>query len=441
MTRRRVLIGGSSLLAAPLWARATLAATPDVVVIGAGAAGIAAAKTLLAAGRNVTVIEASDRIGGRIHTDQSIFGLAYDLGAHWLHNAEINPFVTYGQQNGFSLYEALYDGSAYIGGREATEEEIEQAGEFADIAFSEIERAAKAGQDVSPASVLSDIREHLDIVELSIGPLSIGKDLDGFSCLDWYSGASGTDWFCVEGYGALWKHTADSVPVQLSTRAETVHWGGKGVTVETNRGAVLARACIVTVSTGVLANRGLRFSPSLPASKVEAFHGISMGLYNHIALQFSDDIFGYGDDGHLVIPIAPSDASQPEGFGLVTNASGSRLTYADVGGSFAHRLEKEGSATAIDFALSELRKIIGSDVDKAFVKGHATAWGRNPLTYGSYASAKPGATPLRAVLREPVGDRVWFAGEACHESEWATVSGAHKSGQAAARQVLRLLDG
>ena len=440
LSRRRFLIGGSTLLSAPLWPRAAAAAEPDVVIIGAGAAGIAAARTLRAAGRGVTVIEADSRIGGRIHTDTTIFGLPFDIGAHWLHNAEVNPFVTYGQEKGFTLYEAPGNGALYVGDREATSDEYRAFDVAMARAYRAIERAGAAGRDVSPARVVPDLGLWQDLVHLVIGPNRLGKDFDRFSCADWYSGTEGRDWFCEEGYGALWAHSATDVPVELSTRAETVKWGGKGVAVETDRGTISAKACIITASTGVLARQAIRFDPALPSEKGEAFNGITMGLYNHIALRFSEDFFGLGDDGYLFYRPEPRDAPYPKGLGLLTNASGSNLTYADVGGGFAHELEAEGRDAAIDFALSELRKIFGARVDRAFVKGHATTWGQNTLTYGSYASAEPGAYRLRAVLREPVGERLWFAGEACHETEWATVAGAHKSGIAVARDVLAYLD-
>ena len=439
LSRRHFLVGGAALLSAPLWSGPSHSANPDVVIVGAGAAGIAAAKQLLAAGRSVTVIEASNRIGGRIHTDKAIFGLPYDMGAHWLHNAEINPFVSYGKQNGFSLYEAPGNGALYIGEREATSGEYRAFDAAMAGAYRAIERAGEAGRDVSPGRVIPDLGPWQDLVHLALGPNRLGKDFDHFSCLDWYSGTEGSDWFCKEGYGTLWAHSAADVPVQLSTRAETVKWGGKGVAVETNRGTISAMACIVTVSTGVLAKQAIRFDPALPSEKDEAFNGITMGLYNHIALQFSEDLFGIGDDGYLFYRPEPSERPYPKGMGLLTNVSGSNLSFADVGGGFARELEAAGSDAALDFALSELRKIFGTRVDRTFIKGHVTNWGQNPLTFGSYASAEPGAYPLRAVLREPVGERIWFAGEACHENEWATVAGAHKSGEAVAQKVLEHL--
>ena len=435
-SRRDFLLGGSAvLLGVPLPARAALPADPDVVVIGAGAAGVAAARTLLGEGRSVVLIEAADRVGGRVHTDTAFFGVPYDTGAHWLHYAEENPFVRYGREHGFTMYESPDDEILYVGSREATSPEYEAFTAAYDGAVRAIARAGRRGRDVSPASVVPDAGQWHDTAHLLVGPWEMAKDFDRFSCADWYSGEDGTDWYCKEGFGALFAHSARDVPVSLTTRAETVGWGGPGVRVETDRGAIRARACIVTVSTGVLAHEGIRFDPPLPVAKRESFHGISMGIYNHVALLFRDNFFGVGADGYVYHKVESRGAASPEGMGVLVDASGTRLAYADVGGEFARALEREGPRAATDFALSTLRGIFGSEVDRQLVKAHATAWGSDPLARGAYASAEPGRRDMRDVLREPVGDRLWFAGEACSEDDWATVAGAHKSGVATARAL------
>ena len=238
-----------------------------------------------------------------------------------------------------------------------------------------------------------------------------------------------------EGYGALVAHGARDLEVRLSTRVQAIDWSGSGVTARTDRGRVRASACIVTVSTGVLASGDIRFVPALPDEKVESFHRISMGHYEHIALFFDHNVFGTGPDEYLLYNAKSHGAHSPALMGLLTNVSGTGLTLADVGGDFARDLGKADGEAAIDFARSELREIFGGAIDRHLVKGHFTRWGTNKLTRGSYASAEPGAYRLRPVLRRPVGDRVWFSGEACSAGDWATVHGAHESGQNVARLV------
>ena len=440
LSRRALIAGGGALLTAPLLSQRASPANPEVVVIGAGAAGISAARALIEDGWSVAVIEAADRVGGRIHTDTAVFGEPFDQGAHWLHNAERNPFVSFGRDNGFDLYPAPENEALYIDGREASDADWADYEAALDAAYEAFAQAAEDGCDVSLAAVLPDLGPWRDLVALMIGPYALGKDLDQVSCLDWYSGESGSDWFCRQGFGALWARSARGVPVRLGTTARRVRWDGPGVTVETDRGDIRAEACVVTVSMGVLAAGGLRFDPPLPVQWREAFQGVSMGLYNHVAMQFREDVFEMGADGLLAYRPRPVAGPSPRGFGMLANAGGGTVSYADVGGGLAEELEAAGEAAALDFVLSELRGIFGGEVDRAFVKGSVTAWGRNPLTLGSYASAEPGKANTRAVLREPIGERIWFAGEACSATQWSTVAGAHKSGLAAAAALIEALD-
>lgn len=440
LSRRRFLTRSAALAALPLAARAgAAAAEPDVVVIGAGAAGLAATRILRERGVPVVTVEASGRIGGRAHTDTRLFGVPFDLGAHWLHNAADNPFVRYAREQGFHAYPAPVSETLYRGDRKANPAEYAAYRAAHAGAIRAMSAAGRRGEDRSPAAVVPDGGEWHDLVHFVIGPWEMGKDFDDFSCVDWWNSEDGTDWYCKEGYGALLAHGGRDLEVLLATRAERIRWGGKGVSVDTERGTLRARHCIVTVSTGVLAHGGLRFSPELPAAKEESFHGISMGLYDHIALLFDENVLGTGADEYLLYNADSHGAPSPALMGLLTNVSGTRLTLADVGGDFAAELEEAGPDAALDFARSELERIFGARVRRHLVKAHFTRWGRNPLTRGSYASARPGAYPLRAVLREPVAERVWFAGEACSEGEWATVGGAHKSGRLTGERVAAAL--
>ena len=435
LSRRRFIVGGAALAALPLLSRTSAAAEVDVVIVGAGAAGLAATRDLLGRGVSVATLEASSRIGGRAHTDLALFGVPYDVGAHWMHRARKNPFVKHAKDNGFTAYPAPDTETLYIGDRKANDEEYSAYGAAYRNAIGAISSAGRRGQDVSPASVVPDAGRWHDLVHFAIGPWEMAKDFDDFSCVDWWNSEDGTDWFCKEGYGAVVAHGGRDLDVRLSTRVTSIDWSGSGVTVETDQGRLRAKACIVTVSTGVLANEDIRFVPALPDELVESFHGISMGIYDHIALLFDENVLGTGPDEYLLYNAQSHGAHSPELMGLLTNVSGTGLTLADVGGDFAMELEKAGAEAAIDFAKSELRRMFGAAIDKHLVKAHFTRWGHNTLTRGSYASARPGAYRLRSVLRRPVGDRVWFAGEACSADEWATVAGAHKVGRRVARLV------
>ena len=435
-SNRRAFLAGMGALALGATVRPALAASPQAVVIGAGAAGLAATRTLMEHGIEVVLIEAADRIGGRAVTDTATFGVPYDLGAHWLHNGNRNPYNAYGRDNGFDIYPARDDYRIFADGRELEVGEQAALWQTEQAIYDAIGAAADGGRDISAAEAAAHIEGPWKATAaFSLGPWSMGKDLDAFSTSDWWNSAGGEDWFCRAGYGALVAHYGAGLPVSLATAAKRIDWSGPGVKVETTAGTLAADVAIVTVSTGVLASGAIAFSPPLPAAKQESFQAISMGLYNHIALLFSEDVFAMGPDGYLMFRIGEDG----RGFGVLTHAGGHGLAYCDVGGSWARELEGQGEAAQIDYALSTLKGLLGNGIEGAFVKGAATFWGRHPWTLGSYASAVPGAWPMRAQLRQAVGERVFFAGEACHRDLWATVGGAHLSGREVAETVARRL--
>jgi monoamine oxidase len=434
---RRAFVGGLTAgLLTPRMLQAQLPANPDVVVIGAGAAGLAATRTLMAEGLQVALIEAADRIGGRAYTDMTTFGVPYDVGAHWLHTDSSNPYNRYGRENGFTIYPAPDNWRVFAGDREVSEQEADGLWRSSEAMYRAIGNAADAGRDISAADATRSVTgPWAATAGFMIGPWSMAKDLNGFSTTDWWSGEDGEDWYCKEGFGTLVAHYGAGIPVALQTKATKIDWSGDGVAVETDKGTLRAKVVIVTVSTGVLAAGDIVFSPALPARKQDSFSAVSMGVYDHIALQFSRDVFGMGSDGYLLYQVGDDGRA----FGTLSNAGVHGLAYCDVGGSWARELERESVPARIDYALSKLRDLLGNDIETAFVKGDATSWGMNPLTRGSYASAEPGAHAMRAVLREAVGERIFFAGEACHRSLWAMVAGAHLSGEAVAGDVVRVL--
>jgi monoamine oxidase len=432
-SRRAVLGGFAALASAPAFA--VLPADPDVVVVGAGAAGLSAARTLIDRGYSVAILEARDRIGGRAYTESETFGVPYDHGCHWLHNAYMNPWVGYGEANGFDVYPSPGGGVTYDGTEEASGAAYTAMGNAYDDAIKAIYDAGREGRDVDAASVVESGTPWSPIVACWIGGWSMGKDLADISCLDYWNGEAGHEnWFCKQGFGTLVAHYGQGLPVELMTPVTAIDWSGEGVRVETEKGTLNARAAIVTVSTGVLGADMIRFMPALPADKQESFRRISMGTFNNIALQFSRDVFGVGSDAYWEAIPKSTDA-----VGFMTNISGTNLSFGYVGGSFGRELIAAGVAAAVDFALGEAKKSLGNDIEKDFVKGAYTMWDKDPWTLGSYASAEPGYYHMREVLRGSVGDRVFFAGEACNRLIWATCAGAQLSGIETAEEVAGLL--
>lgn len=420
----------------------SFATNPDVIVIGAGAAGLAATEYLLKKGKSVICIEANNRIGGRCYTDNDFFGVPYDMGAHWITNNKTNPYVQYGQEKNienFNLYEDKEFENVYVGNKKLISPEDKPLWDQYNSILEDIGKARN--KDIAPSEAISNkSSEWYDTAHLIIGAYDMAKDFNHFSCMDWwnYFEPETKSWFCTEGYGTLVKHRWRNVPVQLNTTAKKIRWGGQGVKVETNKGTISSNTCILTVSTGVLASEKIQFIPDLPKEKYDSYSGISMGFYNHIALQFKKDFFPHHKDGYIYYKLKNNNSTFPRGVAGLTNLSGSNLSYFDTGGEFARELEIAGKEASIDFVLNELKSIFGSKIDKYLIKAHATSWGSNSFTLGSYASAEPGSFHLRKILRQSVGDRIFTAGEAT-ANEWATVAGATRSGLRAAKEVIKII--
>ena len=207
--------------------------------------------------------------------------------------------------------------------------------------------------------------------------------------------------------------------------------GGR-IEVRTSKGTVAGRHVIVTASTNVLASGKIKFEPALPKRQLDAFDRLRLGSLDHIALELAGNPLGLQRDD-LVFEKATGTSTAA----LLANVSGTPLAMIQVGGRFGRELSAKGNAAMVDFAVEWLAGLYGADVRKAVRRTHATRWTEDPWTLGAIATAAPGAQGARKILMEPVRDRMFFAGEAAHETLWGTVGGAWESGERAAEAALR----
>ena len=429
--RRRFLATLLATASLPAWARAQTA-NPDVVVIGAGSAGLAAAHTLAEKGLSFVLLEAKDRIGGRAFTDTESFGIPFDHGCSWLHKSDRNPYTDIAKEAGFTLLNHDDAGEAvFVGDRPADAAELDAYGEAWDATINTIARLGSKVEDVAPGPSIPVALPWSHVSNSWLGPMSLGADVDEFSAVDWYQlDSTEPNLMIREGYGTLVAHFGRDVPVSLATPARTIRWGGSLVEVETDAGTIAAKACILTVSTGVLAAETIRFDPPLPAEKLEAIDNVPMGLLCKIPLQFQGTRFDLTPNDWLTYASTSEQVcyflSWPFDFDLMIGW---------VGGRFGWELSKASEAEAVDFALGELRNIFGADIDKHFVKGRFTQWANDPDVRGAYAHQRPGAMGARNTLMMPLAERLFFAGEATGEGLAMTCGGAFNSGARAARQA------
>jgi monoamine oxidase len=436
ISRRSFLSGLLASAALPAWAQ-TVPSNPDVVVIGAGSAGLSAARALIAQGKSVVVLEATDRIGGRAYTENETFGVPFDHGCSWIMGGRNLPYAKMAEEWHYDLLNHASAGEAlFVGSNRANNSEEARYYKAYNRVENAMHAAGSKGQDVSAASVIPSDLDFVGTAQTWIGPMDWAVDMRDLSTMDVYKyGPIHTNYMVRQGYGTIVARMGQNIPVQLNTPATRVNWGGGGVSVETPAGSIRAWACVVTVSTGVLGNsRSIQFSPALQDWKRSAIDNLPMGLLAKITLQFDGEKFGLYPNQWLTYRV--SDKMPAEACYFLSWPFDFNIMIGFVGGQFGWHLSAVGSDAAIDFALGEVVKMVGSKARRHFVKGHLTKWASNPWTQGAYAAARPGHHQDRAVLARPLGKRLFFAGEATAAPYYQLCAGAYTSGETVAREVI-----
>jgi monoamine oxidase len=269
-------------------------------------------------------------------------------------------------------------------------------------------------------------------VEFVLGASAVGKDLKDLSAMDKARAQDRSAVLaCRQGLGPLMARLAEQLPISLSTPATRIGWSNRDVAVETPAGKIAARAAIVTASSNILVSGGIKFAPDLPKRQLDAASKLSLGSYDHIALQMPGNPLGLSRDEMLI-----EQSSSARTAMMLANVSGSSLCVIDVAGSFGRDLSAQGEQAMTAFAVEWVTKLFGSEIKSAIKKTSATRWNAAPYILGAMSAAAPGAQSSRSILTEPIGN-LFVAGEATHETLWGTVDGAWESGERAADAALR----
>lgn len=405
----------------------------DLVVVGAGAAGLAAARTLVAAGRSVVVVEARGRIGGRTHTDDAVFsGVPFDRGAHWLHAAGLNPLraeadrlghrydprMTYKSRLLFTGAKGSAPGAVVTEARTALNAALDRIAEVG------------ATRDVPLAECLDPADPWHRLVWRSLSQM-IGADPDLCSTADVARYVDpGEDYPVEDGYGALVARAAGDLPVKLDTAVRSINWRTRQIVVETTRGRLKTSQVIVTVPTAVLTAGGIRFDPVLPDATLEALADCPLGAFEKIAMLLDRPLDGYG---HAYSDVIDGPPIGREPVNLHVQPFGRPLLVAHLGGRSAEMLVAEGEAAMAAAGREVVTHAFGGDVARRIVRTAVTRWRADPWSLGSYSHCLPGRATARARLAQPIDGRIFLAGEHCSEPSFGTVHGAWDSGIRAAR--------
>ncbi|HWA44873.1 MAG TPA: NAD(P)/FAD-dependent oxidoreductase [Hypericibacter adhaerens] len=406
----------------------------DVAIVGAGSAGLAAAKTARGLGLETVLLEASHRIGGRGYTEELAPGVAFDLGCHWMHSASLNPYVAIAEKYGFHYRKGSYPRGLYIDGRKASAQEGTELDGYLDRCHEAVIGAAKAGRDISLAEATERENRWTPVFDYWT-TIATSADSDQVSVMDTlHYNDTEENWPLKEGFGALIARFGADVPVTLNCAVQRIEWGEPEIRLETKKGTIRAKRVIVAVSTGILGAGDIAFDPVLPNWKLRAIEALPLGTHNRIGLMLDRDPFGPDfPKGSLLM----ETDTEPMGFGF--RPFGDNWVVGYTGGRFAVWLERAGQAAAIDLAKEKLAKVFGSDIKNYVTKAIVTAWAGDPWVKGSYSAAQPGQGHQRAELARALEDRLFFAGEATSTEFHATAHGAYITGIDTAKAVAKSL--
>jgi len=401
----------------------------ETVVIGGGAAGIAAARRLHEAGVRSLIVEARPRLGGRAWTVSGPERSALDLGCGWLHSADRNPWVAVAEEQGRTIdrtpppwrRRSLPNGFPEGGQREFIEAQ-EQL-------FARISERAQKEPDVPAASLLAPGCRWNNLIN-AVATYISGAELEHVSARDFDNyDDTGVNWRVVEGYGTTIAACAANLAVALDCPVLQIDHSGKRLNIKTARGVIAADQAIVTIPTAVMAENEALFAPVL-ADKVEAARGLPLGLADKLFLSLAN---------------AEEFESDSRVFGTIDRTATATYHFrpfgrpqieAYFGGGFAAELEAAGASAFFDFAVSELTRLFGGAFAKRVEPIHIHRWGSDPFARGSYSYARPGMVECRKTLATAVDERLFFAGEACSPADFSTAHGGWMTGVAAAQQVI-----
>lgn len=416
----------------------------DVIVLGAGVAGLAAAQALVGTELDVIVLEARDRLGGRVHTDKAFAGFPLEFGAEFVHGERAPTWELIDRLGLDTVHWNKLDDSwvRLADGRRLTMAEA---------------RAVDPGFDVTRTWRLPPVEPRpLEsfgnyLTRIGFGPEQVDyvrrafanaageslRHLDAASMLDSIAGSDLTgheDFRLVEGYGAIIEALGVGAEIRLGCRVTRVAYAADRVEVETGGGdAFEARLLVCTLPVGVLAAGDVEFVPGLPEEKVSALRGLGMGPAIKCVYRFKEPLTPPGIKAIYASGRAPMWWTPS--FGHETDAV---VWTAFVTGDAAMDLLRRGEEGALDGALESLRRELGRPGLQA-VEARLVNWVEDPYARGGYSYVRPGHRGVRERLASPTPPLLWAGEATAPEANAATVHGALESGRRAATEVLKLL--
>ncbi len=419
----------------------------EVLVLGAGISGLAAARTLVDKGLSVIVLEARSRIGGRVWTDTSL-GMPLDLGASWIHGVKGNPITELAKEFGVQTVASDYgNGVIYdFDGRKMADTEYMEMEDLFESIYSEVEQMQEDtdndmalqqafDQVIASRDLSAEELHRLQFVIQGNFALELGADPENLSLWEWDQDEEfgGDDVVFPEGYNQITDSLASGLDIRLGVIVTGISYGSDGVDVETSSGTFSGDKAVVTFPLGVLKQAQVKFDPPLPESKQSAIDRLDMGVLNKVYLKFPETF--WDEEIEQISYVGEQTGEWCDWLNFVPYVD-EPVLMAFHGGAKGYEIEELSDAEIIVGAMKTLRMIYGVEIPEPdnFI---VTRWGKDPLAFGSYSHVPPFASGEDYdSLFEPVDDVLYFAGEATNREYPATVHGAYLSGIAAAEEIL-----
>ena len=425
-----------------------------VIVIGAGASGLTAARILQDQGLEVTVLEGRERIGGRLHTIQVGGGLV-DAGGNWIHGVPENPLYNLAQDAGLTVHEDNFIHPFRM--KIFDQARARSVNPFRMLYF--LLRAARligryAGESLTATHRESNLAERIEkevarirgahnkryfrfltrmVIDLTAAQKSELLHPNGMALNPDYEG--GSDFVIKGGYRQLIERLAAGLDVRLSTIVETIRYDDQGVEIITDSGVFRSSHVIVTIPLGVLKAQAISFDPPLPDWKLEAIKNVGVGVVEKIALKFEKAFWrSSAQTPHSVFYVGNELGDFPA-FIDGSSSAGCPMLVAFLTGDQVRRMA-EDSEPFVERATEVLREIF-PDSYQVPTAVHVTNWGQDPFSLGSYSTPAIGVSAEDYEnLSLPIDGRVLFAGEATYREHAGFVEGAMGSGIREARRIL-----
>lgn len=426
----------------------------QVIVVGAGIAGIAAAQKLHSLGYRVVVLEGRDRIGGRIWTDNSL-GVPLDLGAAWIHKIDGNPISTLVKQFGIQTVISDYDSQwNYQDVNQLLDESDERLANQAFRAF--MARVTKLKNETSPSQVitLADIAQEIiqseklsgvalkafqarlaSTIESEMGESLAHLGIKGFNEDSEFTGANVV---FPQGYTQLVQALSKDLDIRIKHLVQQITYDENAVEVKTDRGIFRGSQVIVTVPLGVLKHGSIEFVPTLPEAKLLAIKQLGMGALNKLVLKFSKQFWRSEPHYMAYINGNRNVADRYIDFWNWQKYVQQPILVALVSGDFSRSLFQRSLNDVSMDIMSDLQAMFGKNIELPTTT-LLTKWHDDPFAYGSYSTfSVNGNIQDCDRLAEPIGDRIFFAGEATYGKYLGTVHGAFLSGEREANRIAKL---